>query len=44
MIIADGLSATIASVKDGKKVWMVVAQWPTLLVPPVEPVKTKKRG
>ena len=44
MIIVDGLSATIKSVKEGKKVWMAVAQWLTLLGPPVELVQTKKRG
>ena len=31
VMIADVLSATIVSVKDGKKMWTVVAQWLTLL-------------
>ena len=42
VIIADSLRATMQSVADGKKVWMAIAQWMTLLAPPVEPVKTKK--
>ena len=44
VIIAECLSAAIDSVKDGKKVWTVVAQWLTLLAPPMELVQTKKRG
>ena len=44
VMIADGLSATIVSIKDGKKMWTTVAQWLTLLAPPVEPMKQRKRG
>ena len=43
-MIADGLSVAIISIKDGKKMWTVVAQWLTLLAPPVEPMKQRKRG
>jgi hypothetical protein len=43
MIIAESLSAAIDSVKDGKKLWIAVAQWLTLLAPPVEPIQPKKR-
>ena len=46
VLIADGLCAAIESVrgKEGRKIWHAVAQWLTLLAPPVEPVKTTKRG
>ena len=46
VMIADGLSTAIDSVKgkDGRKMWTAVAQWLTLLAPPVEPIKAKKWG
>ena len=45
-MIADGLCAAIESIrgKEGRKIWHAVAQWLTLLAPPIEPVKTKKWG
>ena len=43
VIIADCLRTAIESVQNSKKLWTVVAQWLTLLAPPVEPVRTKKR-
>ena len=46
VVIADGLYVAIDSVrgKEGRKIWTAVAQWLTLLAPPIEPVKTTKRG
>ena len=46
MLIANCLCAAIDSVrgKEGRKIWTAVSQWLTLLAPPVEPVKTTKRG
>ena len=44
VIIADDMSATIDLVKDGKKMWMALAQWLTLLPSLVEPIQPKKRG
>ena len=44
VIIADSLRAATQSVVDGKKVWIEMAQWLTLLAPPVPPLKAKKRG
>ena len=46
VLIADGLRAAIDSVrgKDGRKIWSAMAQWLTLLAPPVEPITAKKRG
>ena len=46
VLIADGLYVAIDSVrgKEGRKIWTAVSQWLTLLAPPVEPVKTTKRG
>ena len=46
VLIADGLCAAIESVrgKEGRKIGTAVAQWVTLLEPPIEPVKTTKRG
>ena len=44
IIVADYLSVAIDSMKGGKKVWMAVAQWLTLLAPLVELVPTKKKG
>ena len=43
-IIADCLRSTIASLVEGKKEWTGLAQWLTLLVPPVLAIKPKKRG
>ena len=43
-IIADYLWSAIASLVDGKKEWCGLAQWLTLLVPPVLAIKPKKRG
>ena len=42
-MISNNPSNLLESVEDGNKVWTAVAQWLTLLVPPVEPVKTKKQ-
>ena len=44
VIIADCLRAAIDSMKDDKKVWTVLVQWPTLMALPVELVQIKKRG
>ena len=44
VIIADSLRVAIQSVVDGKKVWTAVAQWLTLLAPPVPTIKVKKWG
>ena len=46
VLIADGLCAAIESVrgKEGRKIGTAVAQWLTLLAPPIEPVRTIKRG
>ena len=46
VLIADGLCAAIESVtgKEGRKIGTAVAQWLTLLAPPIEPVRTMKRG
>ena len=55
VLIVDGLCMAIDTVrgkeakdgkegKEGRKIWHAVAQWLTLLAPPVEPVQTKKRG
>ena len=46
VLIADGLCAAIESVtgKEGRKIGTAVAQWLTLLAPPIEPMKTTKRG
>ena len=48
VLIADGLCMAIDMVrgkdgKEGRKLWHAVAQWITLLVPPVETVQPKKR-
>ena len=44
VIIANSLRAAIQSVLDGKKVWTAVAQWLTLLAPPVQAIKAKKQA
>ena len=43
-IIADCLRSVIASLVDGKQAWTELAQWLTLLVPPVLAIKPKKGG
>ena len=42
-IITECLKSAIQSVAEGKKSWMGVAQWLTLLVSPVLAIKPKKR-
>ena len=42
--ITEGLKDAIRNLVDGKKSWAGVAQWLTVLVPPVLPIKQKKRG
>ena len=46
VLITDGLCAAIDLVrgKEGRKIWTAVAQWLTLLAPPMETSKTTKRG
>ena len=41
-IITDCLKSAIVSLVEGKKSWTGVAQWLTLLVPPVLTIKPKK--
>ena len=43
VIISVSLRVAIQSVVDGKKVWTAVAQWLTLLAPPLPEIKAKKR-
>ena len=43
-IIAVCIRCGIASLVDGKKAWIVLAQWLTLLVPLVLAIKPKKRS
>ena len=42
--VPECLKSAIESVAEGKKSWTGVAQWLTLLVPPVITTKPKKRG
>ena len=42
--ITEGLKDAIGNLVDGKKSWAGIAQWLTVLVPPVLPIKQKKRG
>ena len=42
--ITEGLKDTIRNLVDGKKSWAGIAKWLTVLVPPVLPIKQKKRG
>ena len=43
-IITECLKDAIESLVEGKKSWTGIAQWMTLLVPPVLTIKPKKRG
>ena len=43
-LITEFLKDAIESLAEGKKSWMGIAQWLTLLVPPVLTIKQKKRG
>ena len=43
-IITECLKDAIESLVEGNKSWAGVAQWLTLLVPPVLTIKPKKRG
>ena len=43
-IITECLKDAIESLVEGKKSWTGIAQWLTLLVPPVLTIKSKKRG
>ena len=43
-IITECLKFAIESLVEGKKSWMGVAEWLTLLVPPVLAIKPKRRG
>ena len=42
--ITEGLKDAIRNLVDGKKSWAGIAQWLTVLVPPILPIKQKKRG
>ena len=42
--ITEGLKDAIGNLVEGKKPWAGIAQWLTVLVPPVLPIKQKKRG
>ena len=42
--ITEGLKDAIGDLAGGKKPWTGVAQWLTLLAPPVLTIKPKKRG
>ena len=42
--ITEGLKDAIGNLVDGKKSWAGIAQWLTVLVPPVLPIRQKKRG
>ena len=42
--ITEGLKDTIRDLVGGKKPWVGIAQWLTVLVPPVLSIKPKKRG
>ena len=42
--ITEGLKEAIGNLVEGKKSWAGIAQWLTVLVPPVLPIKQKKRG
>ena len=43
-IITKCLKDAIESLVEGKKSWTSIAQWLTLLVPPILTIKPKKRG
>ena len=42
--ITEGLKDAIGNLVEGKKPWAGIAQWLTVLVPPVLSIKQKKRG
>ena len=42
--ISEGLKDAIGNLVDGKKLWAGIAQWLTVLVPPILPIKQNKRG
>ena len=42
--ITEGLKDAIGNLVEGKKSWAGIAQWLTVLVPPILPIKQKKRG
>ena len=42
--ITEGLKEAIKNLVEGKKPWARIAQWLTVLVPPVLPIKQKKRS
>ena len=42
--ITEGLKDAIGTLVEGKKPWAGIAQWLTVLVPPVLSIKPKKRG
>ena len=42
--ITEGLKDAIGNLVDGKKSWAGVAQWLTVLVPPVLSIRQKKQG
>ena len=42
--ITEGLKDAIGDLVGGKKPWASIAQWLTVLVPPVLSIKPKKRG
>ena len=42
--ITEGLKEAIKHLVEGKKPWAGISQWLTVLVPPVSPIKHKKRG
>ena len=42
--IIKGLKDAIGDLVGGKKPWSDIAEWLTVVVPPVLPIKPKKRG
>ena len=42
--ITEGLKEAIRNLVEGKKSWAEIAQWLTVLVPLILPIKQKKRG
>ena len=42
--ITEGLKDAIGDLVGDKKPWAGIAQWMTVLVPPVLPIKPKRRG
>ena len=43
-IVVDSLRSAIASIVDRKKAWCGLAQWLTLLEPPIHAIKPKKQA